>query len=271
MYRLLLLLFSVSCLLTSCSKEANDVEDNSVFKISKITIDEQNEDRYYKFSYDAQGRISKINCNYGSEEGVINVSYGDKTISYNMDNTTFNCVLNGSNQVTKITSYYNDGEFCSEETIGYQNNYISLTDGKTNYSENSEYGKFQNELTWSDGNMKTINWRGNYGHIETVTIAYNDLETKRINIDLNWFLYNTESLQYVAGAEFGIHILLSQGYCGAKNKNLLSGHKRNFNNEPSFSSTFTYELNAEGLPVEIYNKDDYYTGSDRTITIEYKK
>jgi hypothetical protein len=176
------------------------------------------------FDYDAQNRLSSVNFGntivsftYPSVNSMIAIVEGEEWVFS----------LNNDGYATSIS--YPWDETCSFE---YENGYLKRTDGCT--------------FTWEDGNLKTEEWEGGGGTMN----SYTTTPYKEANIAL-WMLP-----MYIGGDIEAYVAYFSSTLFGKSSKCLISSRNRN-----GEQRNYRYELNANGYVTKVfitYDKTEEY-------------
>ena len=143
---------------------------------------------------------------------------------------------------------------------------------QTYFSNNVKSSETTYSLEWANGNCAKITAYDEYNDRE-VCMEYSDYPMLT-NIDINWLLYHYIYYQSgdngicanVAGGNNGKHIFMMQGYCGKRNKNLVSVY-----NDGYTDCYYTYTFDNEGCPTKIEQRRKNDNILDYYWIIEYDK
>ncbi len=144
---------------------------------------------------------------------------------------------------------------------------------QTYLSNNVKSSETTYSLEWTNGNCTKIT-KNREESSSDVCMEYSDYPMLT-NIDINWLLYHYIYYQSgddgicadVAAGNNGKHIFMMQGYCGKRNKNLVSV----YNSDDYNDCYYTYSFDDEGYPTKIEQRRKNDNIMDFYWIIEYDK
>ncbi len=255
------------------------IENRYYYETDKPTSEDEC-DEYYEFKYDDTGRIVGIkrfqhgDGNYDNVEENTTVTYGDKTIVYEIESKegtyqywtcTDTAVLDENGRV--ISDEYKGVEEYDGKTNPYEVSYrFAYDDGYLVKAEGTYKDLDQcwvDEITWTDGNPTQVvgYYNGETSDIDRAT--YGTIENKA-NLDLNWLIaLRTEGWRFTVGDNL---LPAATGYMGKRSKYMAETVTRTAESDNHFC-TNEYQFDSEGRIVKITSKDD--NGIDEIYTIRY--
>lgn len=219
----------------------------------------------HTFTYDAQNRIIKaVEMDYdktgkGESGGEAYWSYSDNTIieTYGMEDDTWlseskrTYTLN-NNRVESWQSEDKDiqdgvirGEWKEKGTLHYDENGYLITaniTSESNHGSGWETSSSTDFCEWQNGNLVRAGERESVKNITSV--IYSDVDNTG-NLDLNFFLANSEWMDCLVFSEPGIKPF---GYIGKRSAKLMSKETDHYNN---YYYTYDYKLNDDGTVATI--------------------
>ncbi len=258
--------------------ELSDLK-NRIVRIEENWSGKLNE--YYEFKYDEAGRVIGIkrfqygDGNYEDVEENTTVTYGDKTIVYEIESKegtyqywtcTDTAVLDENGRV--VSDEYKGVEEYDGKTDPYEVSYrFAYDDGYLVKTEGTYKDLDQcwvDEITWTDGNPTQV--VGYYNNEETSDIdraTYGTIENKA-NLDLNWLIaLRTEGWRFSVGDNL---LPAATGYMGKRSKYMAETVTRTAESDNHFC-TNEYQFDSEGRIVKITSKDN--NGDTDIYTIRY--
>lgn len=260
---------------------------------------EDDGDDIYEFFYDSSNRLVKIvqtevdDVDYvagytGSKESetiitTIDITYNEGTAAYKMTtkvngvehkyDPSGSVVLKNGRVVSGTSIDYDEKEtsnyykYVSTYTLTYDaNNYLV----KSSRIEDGEAADDE-VITWTNGNPTQVVW-GYTGSTQLIDKAtYGDVKNQT-NLDLNWFLLNSEGWEFAAGDPYKIFAII--GYVGKRSANLASsmtdGAEAAYSGNRVYKYTYQKDEITE-LPVKITKKTTADYGEECEFTIVYGK
>ncbi len=236
----LLTLPLVALSFNACSKDGDNGNGTGSGKLIK-TVDWDNGDSVYEFTYDSQERLSKIVIEYDNKRDEVHYTYLDNHIIADWGSGDIIRTLDADGYLIKKEWERSDGY----SSFSYSNGYLTQRTSSTS-----------NEIvtyTWDDGNL--IRRDHNAADERDTTFTYNDVENK-LNLSIFEVLGSNPF-------EAGEHIKFK----GASPKNypISESYESSYygGNSRLFSS-MTYEYDADGYPTEIIC---FYPEDNKTSTI----
>ncbi len=230
-------------------------------QIKKITATSYEDKVSLEFRYDEQGRIIAIKTTNGNDscEGV--VKYAPNSIEYTLtyiedgDRYTEKSVatLDAKGRVVKI-DWYEHGVYDQTLNLSYDN--LGFFTGRTMAKGEEEDTV---KLGWTNGCITSYDWSYKYSSTinrETGTLTYTE-HPVTTNLDLNWLLYQTEGLGFIASGDDDFCLYQIQGLCGNRNEYFVENVKYNYTYTSSTgldetTNVYKYDFDTElGVPTRI--------------------
>ena len=237
MKKIFLLLALFATVFVACSDD--DEKDKPAGKeklVSKISVVENGHNYDILFTYDAQGRITKIVNN--DPEGISTTTYTYETgkiVAKEVENEyVITYLLNDKGLITSSTNEEGD-----KSSYTYDANEQLL---------NIKEETWETNITWQNGNVTKQSLKDNGQEYDTFEYTYSINEYKG---NLGWFVGGINEIDA---------FLMDYGYMGKRNKNLLQ-------KEGNYSS-YEYTLDTEGYVSTIKATSE---GEVTTYTITYKE
>ncbi len=236
---LLFMLPLVALSFIACDKgDGNGGDETITGKLVKtIHYDHGSYDSTCTFTYDSQGRLTKIADEYDGEESVINYTYSTNRIVADWDDGDFIYTLNVDGYLIKKEWERSDDYI----DYSYQNGYLKQAVEDSNDAA---------DYTWENGNLVEVFWQahGEYADTDMETYTYTDKENK-----LNLNIFEVIVWDYPHEEEF-------LKFKGASPKNLPASDS---------NSSCTYKLDSDGYPTEIIKSFSDGETDTTVITITY--
>lgn len=260
-FLLMMAALGAATVFTSCSDDDDDNNGNGngagnggsgvtvlSKKVSKIVS--KNEDGKvsdtYFFSYDSEGKLSKIIDQYGTSEAEQNeksITYSENKIVISKDTKESVIHLKDGKAVSYAEQDGSNWKY--DYTFSYSGNYLSEMVSTESQLVNGVWTKGSTDTytyTVKDGNLSAVKnvWKGEHENGTTdITVTYGKV-ANNANIDLGYLCYETEGED-----------LLMLCVLGNRYQNLPSSMSSQDEDGWSYRVTFTYETDKEGYVTKI--------------------
>lgn len=267
-------------------------QDNYFLNGSKVEFDGT---ETYDFTYDAEGRVTRIvqteiNETTGASGTVTDVTtvaitYGDKSVAYEISSTengvaspykpSGSIVLDQKGRA--VSGVCKDYDF-KDLVYEFKSSYSLHYDAESRlvraliHEEEETAGTDEERLTWENGNPVQVWWGSTQAGADIIDKARYGSVPNNANLDLNWMLaLDTEGFAFAAGDPAQIFATL--GYVGVRSVMMAEtvseseyiGHN---------VYKYVYNTDSEGLPVSVtrtvtnesYHPEPYL---DRKFEITY--
>ncbi len=281
------------------------VDGNQIAKIiqhnyykSGEKLEDDGEDTY-EFFYDSSNRLVRIvqteinQVDYiggytGPKETetqitTVDITYQNGTVAYEITTTidgveekekpSGSIVLENGRAVSGTSVDYDEKDngnyykYVSTYTLAYDDNGYLVKSSRVEDGEDAD----DEVISWTNGCPTQVVW-GYTGSTLLVDKATYGNVNNWSNLDLNWFLLDSEGWDFAAGDPYKIFAIL--GYVGKRSTYLVStmtdGAEHAYSGDRLY--TFAYERDEiNGLPLKVTMKTSAEYGEEKEYTIVYKE
>jgi len=254
-------------------------------QIRRITVSSYGDNVSMDFQYDEQGRIVAVKSADGNDtcEGVLKYTPNsvEYTLTYTEEGERYTersvAALDAQGRIEKI-DWYEDGVYDQTLNLSYDN--LGFLTTRTMVKEQEEDTV---KLEWTNGCITSYDWSYKYFSTingETGTMTYTRYPATT-NLDLNWLLYQTEGLAFIASGDDDFCLYQIQGLCGNRSEyyidNMKYAYKSTDSGEQSREHECVYKYDFDpvlGVPTRItatttsYTPEGSYT-NDCVFHIDY--
>ena len=260
-------------IIPSNPSKPEEPDNTKVRKISKITQINDNYTRSWTLDYDANERVSKIDCVEGESGDYskwgYNIRYYDDELnifySDEYDSGYVFISLNKSGYIASYAEEWEDDGYAGsyEQTFEY-NLQGYLQEFEDVYYEIDESGEYTSgwgvTYKWSSGNIASRERYdtedGEEDYSERWTMTYNNKKQDVINLDINAFV---EYYSYDIGLEyFDGSCALALGLVGKTNKNLITKSVGECSDGAIYEITYKWSYDEDGYPIQC-TAEGWYT------------
>ncbi len=283
------------------------IDGNQIAKIiqhnyykSGEKLEDDGEDTY-EFFYDSSNRLVRIvqteinQVDYiggytGPKETetqitTVDITYQNGTVAYEITTTidgveekekpSGSIVLENGRAVSGTSVDYNEKDngnyykYVSTYTLAYDDNGYLVKSSRVEDGEDAD----DEVISWTNGCPTQVVW-GYTGSTLLVDKATYGNVNNWSNLDLNWFLLDSEGWDFAAGDPYKIFAIL--GYVGKRSLHLVStltdGSGVAYSSNGWLHTYYAYERDeTSGLPLKVTEKTSADYGSESEYTIVYGK